>query len=69
MAGEGARLAAKQGMGNEANEGAWFKERLECLDDRRHIVPSFSSQCPPLPALPLHVHDLGYALVIEGVIK
>jgi hypothetical protein len=28
------------------DEEVWFKERLECLDDRHRLVPSFSSQCP-----------------------
>jgi len=38
MASENARPAAKQNMGDE---DAWFKEQLECLYDRRHLVPSF----------------------------
>jgi hypothetical protein len=42
-ASESARLAAKQIMGDEDSD-AWFKERLECLDDRRHLVPSLSFQ-------------------------
>jgi hypothetical protein len=47
-ASESARLAAERSMGDEAMklyEDAWFKERLKRLDDRCHLVHSFSSQC------------------------
>jgi hypothetical protein len=47
-ASESARLAAERSMGDKAMKTHDFKERLKRLDDRCHLVHSFSSQCPGL---------------------
>ncbi len=69
MASESARLAAKQNMGDE---DAQFKEQLECLNDRRHLVPSFR------PTVPFPCGHFIYTIYVqwhtfvpadEGVIK